>query len=48
MKTQLIYLSGKILTQMRMKDVAPVVEITDNLSYGDYTTNVAMIIAKRF
>ena len=46
MKTQLQKIIKEVIVKMGISDVVPVVEHTADLSHGDYTTNVAMQLAK--
>ena len=46
MKTQLVQILTKILKELGVKDVTPQVDFPADLSHGDYTTNIAMVLAK--
>jgi arginyl-tRNA synthetase len=46
MKNQLVDLLNSILAEMGISNAAPEVEISDNPLHGEYTTNVAMKLAK--
>ena len=47
MKQALIKVLEHLIVSMGITDVTPQVEIPDDLSHGDYSSNVAMILAKR-
>ena len=46
MKDQIVILISDILKEMGIPDMVPEVEVPEDLAHGDYTTNIAMILAK--
>jgi len=46
MKDQIVLLLTDILKDMGITDVTPEIDVPEDASHGDYTTNVAMILAK--
>ena len=47
MKIELVLLLTQIIKQLGVENVTPIVERVADLSHGDYTTNVAMVLAKQ-
>ena len=47
MKVQITEILGQILAKMGVEDVIPQVDFPADLNHGDFTTNVAMVLAKR-
>ncbi len=46
MKNQIVILISDILKEMGIPDMVPEVEVPEDAGHGDYTTNIAMILAK--